>query len=494
MSDLDEPELSERNRPSADPVSADGFFRDIELSAGEFRQLVECATSRLVSFLEALPGQPARDTENIEPVLRLVEEPLPPKGLSANEILALLFDELIPKSFNTTSPGYLAFIPSGGLPQSAVADLIAGTVNRYVGVWQAAPALAQLEATVVRWICDMVGFPASAGGFLTTGGSLANWSAIVTARCCRLPEDFFKGIIYASSQTHHSVAKAAMLAGFPVRNVRVISCDERFRISCDNLHKAIDDDRRQGLTPFLIVGNAGTTNTGAVDDLEALADLAAAEQMWLHLDATYGGFFTLTDRGQAILTGLSRADSIALDPHKGLFLPFGNGTLLVRDAKALSDTHRLDADYMPAMQQADDRIDFCNISPELSRDFRGLRLWLPIKLHGIDAFRRALDEKLDLIAMATAELKTIDGIEIVAEPQLTTIAFRLNRPGLNDDDLNRLNREFLDRINADKRIMLTSTILDGRFVVRFCVLSFRTHAKNIDDCMDAVRAAIADLT
>jgi aromatic-L-amino-acid decarboxylase len=211
--------------------------------------------------------------------------------------------------------------------------------------------------------------------------------------------------------------------------------------------------------------------------------------MWLHLDATYGGFFTLTERGQSILTGISRADSIALDPHKGLFLPFGNGALLVRDASALSEAHRLDADYLPAMQQADDRVDFCQISPELSRDFRGLRLWLPIKLHGIDAFRRTLDEKLDLIAMATAELKTIDGIEIVAEPQLTTVAFRLIRTGLSADDLNQLNRKFLDRINADKRIMLTSTILDGRFVLRICVLSFRTHAKNIDDCMEAIRAA-----
>jgi aromatic-L-amino-acid/L-tryptophan decarboxylase len=492
VSDLDEPVQPERNTPSADPVSADGFFRDIELSGGEFGQLVECATARLVSFLESLPDQPARDTENIEPVLRLVDEPLPSEAVSANEILNLLFEDLIPKSFNTTSPGYLSFIPSGGLPQSAVADLIAGTVNRYVGVWQAAPALAQLEATVVRWICDIVGFPASAGGFLTTGGSLANWSAIVTARRCRLPEDFLKGIIYTSSQTHHSVAKAAMLAGFPERNVRVISCDERFRINCHELREAVENDRSEGLTPFLIVGNAGTTNTGAVDDLEALADLAAAEQLWLHLDATYGGFFTLTERGQAILKGMSRADSIALDPHKGLFLPFGNGALVVRDAKALSDTHRLDADYMPAMQQAEARVDFCNISPELSRDFRGLRLWLPIKLHGIDAFRRALDEKLDLIAMATAELKTIDGIEIVAEPQLTTVAFRLNRPGLDEADLNQLNREFLDRINADKRIMLTSTILDGRFVLRICVLSFRTHAKNIDDCMEAIRTAAVD--
>lgn len=462
----------------------------LELSGEQFRELVDAAIARLVPFLDSLAEQPVADVDEIEPVLQLVEEPLPTTGTTAADLLSLLFDQLVPKCFNTTAPGYLAYIPSGGLPQAAVADLIGGTINRYVGVWQAAPALAQLELTVIRWINDIVGFPAAAGGYLTTGGSLANWSAIVTARRCRLPENFLNGTIYASSQAHHSVAKAAMLAGFPVRNLRSIPTDGQFRIDCSALRGAIEKDRRQGLQPFLIVGNAGTTNTGAVDDLNELADVAERERLWVHIDATYGGFFTLTERGRRVLQGMERADSIALDPHKGLFLPFGNGALVVRNAATLRDAHRLDADYLPAMQDDLSRVDFCQISPELSRDFRGLRLWLPIKLHGIEAFRAALDEKLDLIEQATATLRTLEEIQIVAEPQLSVVAFQLLRAGLDKDELNELNRRFLKQINAGNKIMLTSTMLDGRFVIRICVLSFRTHAKNIDDCLQAIQYAM----
>ena len=467
----------------------DSFHNELELSGKQFRELAAGATEWLEKFLDSLPEQPAWDTDAIEPLLPMAKEPLPDGGRPVDEVFALLFEKLIPKGFNTTSPGYLAFIPSGGLPQSAVADLIAGTINRYVGVWEAAPCLAQLEATVVGWICEMVGFGDGSGGFLTTGGSLANWSAIVTARRCRLPENFLDSTIYVSDQTHHSVAKAAMLAGFPEQNVRTIACDTRFCICLDRLEEAIAEDRQLGRTPFLIVGNAGTTNTGAVDDLDGLADIAEREKLWLHLDATYGGFFALTERGRQVLTGMQRADSISLDPHKGLFLPFGNGALVVRDLQTLYTAHHLDADYLPAMQQDPERIDFCQISPELSRDFRGLRMWLPINMHGIRAFRDALDEKLDLITFAAAELQSIDGIEIVAAPQLTVVAFRLKLAGLDDAAADRINREFLARINAGKRVMLTSTILDNRFVIRICVLSFRTHQDRLEECLSAIRQA-----
>ena len=284
----------------------------------------------------------------------------------------------------------------------------------------------------MRWFCDIIGYPASAGGFLTTGGSLANFSAIFTARRERLPEDFLAGSLYTSSQTHHSVQKAALLAGFPAHNVREIPTDEQFRIRLDVLQHHIEADRQAGLTPFLIIGNAGTTNTGAVDDLTALADIAHQHGLWLHVDAAYGGFFMLTQRGRARLGGIERADSVTLDPHKGLFLPFGTGSLLVREREALKRAHQGEAAaYLPTMQDDPDCVDFCQISPELSRDFRGLRVWLPLKMHGIQPFRQALDEKLDLAAWATAELKKIPEVEIVAEPQLSIVAFRLNRPGLD---------------------------------------------------------------
>ena len=466
--------------------------RTLELSAGELAKMIDAARDRILAHIASLPLQPAADTEGGAALARSLAEPLPREGRPYEELLDLLFTRVIPKSFNTAGPGYLAYIPGGGLPHAAVASLIAESTNRYVGVFAAAPGLAQIEANVVRWFCEMVGYPPSAGGILTTGGSLSNFSALVTARRERLPEDFLKGTLYVSDQTHHSIQKAAMLAGFPPDNVREIASDEQLRIRVDALADAVTRDRAAGLTPFFVVGNAGTTNTGAVDDLTALADLAARERLWLHADAAYGGFFVLTDRGRRILAGLERADSIALDPHKSLFLPYGTGSLLVRDPEALKRAHALSADYMPSMQHDPDLVDFNMISPELSRDWRGLRVWLPLKMHGVEPFCRNLDEKLDLAQWAADELRKIGGIEILAEPQLSIVAFRLRRPDLDQESLNRLNRDAMARINARRRVYLTGTMLGDRFALRICVLSFRTHVDRMREGLEDIRAAVQE--
>jgi aromatic-L-amino-acid decarboxylase len=284
------------------------------------------------------------------------------------------------------------------------------------------------------------------------------------------------------------VAKAARLAGFARGQLRSVPVDERFQVRVDVLRDMIAADRREGLQPLAIVAHAGTTNTGAVDDLGALADLARDEGMWLHADAAYGGFFVLTDRGRQVLRGLSRADSVTLDPHKGLFLPYGTGCLLARRQDDLRRTFPGRGEYMTA-EAADEFVDFCDVSPELSRDFRGLRLWLPLKMHGLQPFRDALDEKLDLTIHAVNQLRSMPGIEVVAEPQLSTIAFRMIRPGRTNDDLNRLNRELLERINARGRVMLSATTLGERYVLRICIVSFRTHRDRIDECIASIRAA-----
>ncbi len=462
----------------------------LEPSADEMRHLVDQAMQYIIAHIESLPDQPAANTEGGAELARSLREPLPEQGQAYSELLQTLFQTAIPRSFNCAGPGYLAYVPGGGIFHAAVADLISDAVNRYVGVWAASPGLAQLEANVVRWLCDIIGYPASAGGFLASGGSLANFSAIFTARRERLPEDFLSGTLYTSSQTHHSVQKAALLAGFPARNVREIPTDEHFRIRPDALQHHIAADRQAGLTPFLILGNAGTTNTGAVDDLTVLADIARQHGLWLHVDAAYGGFFMLTRRGRAQLRGIERSDSITLDPHKGLFLPFGTGSLLVREREALKRAHQGEAAaYLPGMQDDPDCVDFCQISPELSRDFRGLRVWLPLKMHGVQPFRQALDEKLDLAAWATAELRKIPEIEIVAEPQLSIVAFRLNRPGLDMPALNALNHAWLEAINAHKRVLLTGTMLGDRFAIRICALCFRTHQDRMEMCLEDIRAA-----
>jgi aromatic-L-amino-acid decarboxylase len=462
----------------------------LEPTAAEMHRLVDEAMRRIVAHVESLPAQPAMNVEGATEYSRTLIEPLPRKGESYEKLLDFLFDEAIPRSFTAAGPGYLAYVPGGGIFHAAVADLIADTVNRYVGVCAAAPALVQLEANVVRWFCEILGLPGGSGGFLTTGASLGNFSAIVAARKQLLPDDFLRGTLYCSSQIHHSFQKAANLAGFPYANIREVPADAQFRIRVDALEETIDRDRRDGWAPFLIAGSAGTTNTGAVDDLAALARVSREQRCWFHVDGAYGALFALTERGRVALHGIDEADSIILDPHKTLFLPFGTGALLVRDARTLRRAHSLHADYLPGMQQEDELIDFCEISPELSRDFRGLRVWLPLKMFGIEPFREQLDEKLDLIELTMAGLRTIDGIEIVAEPQLTITAFRLVREGA---DLNALNRDLLDRINARKRVMLTPALLDGRFVIRIAIGSHRTHRDRVEMMLEDIRAAVGEV-
>jgi aromatic-L-amino-acid/L-tryptophan decarboxylase len=457
----------------------------LEPDAKEMRRLVDEAMRRIVAHIESLPAQPSVNVDGALDDSRALIEPLPQHGTPYEKLLDDLFNEYAPRSFNAAAPGYLAYIPGGGLFYAAVADLIADSINRYVGVCAAAPALVQLEANVVRWFCEIAGYGAGSGGVLTTGGSLANFTALIAARKSLLGDDFANASLYCSSEVHHSFQKAAALAGFPAANVREIGVDAKFRMRTDELEAAIARDAR----PFLVVGSAGTTNTGAVDDLAAIARIAREHGMWFHVDGAYGAFFMLTERGRAAMRGIEQADSITLDPHKTLFLPYGTGAVLVRDASTLRRAFSSHADYLPEMQREEELIDFCEISPELSRDFRGLRVWLPLKILGIEPFRQALDEKLDLIEFVTAELRKIDGIEIVAEPQLTIVAFRLVKPGA---DLNALNRNLLDRINARKRVMLTPTIYKGDFLIRICIVSHRTHRDRIEMGLEDIREAVKE--
>ncbi len=456
----------------------------LELSEDELRRMVEHATNEIVRHVGSLPTQPLHGTRGSKRLARALRESLPRTGAPFEKLISDFVRRVAPRSLNTASPGYLAYIPGGGILHSAIADLVSDAVNRYVGVWVAAPGLAQIESNVVDWFCEIIGYGKSPrpGGLLTTGGSIANLVALVTARENRLGEDFSRGVVYVSDQAHHSVLKAARFAGLRESQVRVIACDEHFRMRASDLRDAIVKDEIAGLTPFMLIAAAGTTNTGAVDPLVEMADVAKEHGLWLHVDAAYGGFFALTDRGRKVLAGIERADSITLDPHKSLFLPYGTGALVVRDASELRRAHAMRATYLPPSPEDIDCTDFADLGPELSRDFRGLRVWLPIKMHGIGVFREQLDEKLDLALQACDAIRKMPGVEIVAEPELSLFAFRCATDART--------REVMNEINRRQRVFVTGTMVNGRFVIRACVLSFRTHADRIAMFVEDTRTAL----
>jgi aromatic-L-amino-acid/L-tryptophan decarboxylase len=459
----------------------------LEPSSEEMRTMAGGAVEAIVEFVEGLPSAPASDRDGASELAARLREEAPEFGESFDKVLASVL-EASSKGIETGGPGFFGFIPGGGLYASAIAAYVAFAMNRFVNMWETAPALAQIEATVLRWFSDLFDYPPETLGILTSGGSIANLSAIVTARKALLGSDFLDGTLYTSEHAHASVVKAAIIAGFPQRNVRIVPTTSDLRIDVEALHAKMDADRREGFRPFCVIGNAGTTNTGTVDPLVDLVQIAHERRMWLHVDAAYGGFFQLTERGRRALRGIAGADSITLDPHKGMFLPYGTGALLVRDGGRLRDAHHIEAHYLQDMHADEEIPSFTHYGPELSRDFRGLRVWFPVKLHGLQAFRDALDEKLDLARLVYDELSSTPGFELPWEPDLTVVPFRYRFRTIDDETG---NTRLLDEINATKRVFLTSTRIDGRFTLRVCILSHRSHRDRVEECIEIIRRTAA---
>jgi aromatic-L-amino-acid decarboxylase len=457
------------------------------------RAMADAVVARCLAHIESLPAQPAIGDVDAGALCRAMREPAPEHGAALESLLDPLFRDWIPRSFTAPGPGYLAFIPGGGLFPAALADFISGATNRYTGVWMAAPALVQLEANALDWLREWMDFPAEARGLFTTGGSMATFNGILCARERHLGADIRPGVLYASDQAHHSVLKSAKLAGIMPDRVRAIPSDDRFRLRVDLLRDAIDADRRAGLKPFAVVSNAGTVNTGAVDPLEEIADLCGAERLWHHVDGAYGAFFYLVPGLRETLRGLPRADSLTLDPHKGMFLPYGTGALLVRDGAALRAAHEATASYLPAMPHPDEFYDPSQHGPELSRGFPGLRVWLSVKVYGSAAFREAIAEKRALTLDAARRIAALPGVVVDAPPELSLFAFHLARPGGAREAEDAATRALVERVTARRRVMITGCSTHGRYMGRVCVLSFRTHQPRIDALVDDVAAAIGEI-
>ncbi|MDQ3981876.1 MAG: aminotransferase class I/II-fold pyridoxal phosphate-dependent enzyme [Actinomycetota bacterium] len=448
----------------------------------EMEAIARAAVAYAIDFVEARSSAPAVDLEDAYELAETLRAAPPEEPAQFGELLDAIA-RAADKAFDTAGPGYLAYIPGGGLYAAAVADLIACVTNRFVNLAAPAPALVRLEANVTRWLCDLFDFPPEAQGVLTSGGSMANLSAVVTARTVCLPEDFLTGTIYASEHVHHSISKSARLAGFPAGALRPVRTDEELRIDVDDLRAQVRADRDRGRRPFLVVGSAGTVNTGAVDPLDAIAQLADEEGLWFHVDGAYGGFFQMTQRGRGRFRGIERADSVTLDPHKGMFLPYGTGGLIVRRGGDLLAAHRGGASYLPAQSESD-LPDFADYTPELSRDNRGLRVWVPLHLHGVGAFRRALDEKLDLARKVYDALADVDDLDVPWEPPLSIVAFKSRRG-------NDATARILQEVNASKRVYLSGTELDGDRYLRVAVLSHRTDEGRIDEAIEIISKAAA---
>jgi 5-histidylcysteine sulfoxide synthase len=415
------------------------------------------------------------------PTEKMFDDSLPPEqGEDLGQLLQKLVRDLSQHNEIVGHPGYMAYVAGAAQPVAAIGQALAMLLNPYTGTYTTAPTAVQLEEQVIRWFLQMMDLPEEGGGWITTGSSMAIFSAVIAARQAK-PAPLGKRRVYVSDQAHHSIAKALFAAGFMPDETCVLP-SEKGHMPPALLKQQIIQDRQQGLQPILLFASAGTTNTGRVDPLLELADIATQEGLWYHVDAAYGGFFRLLPECD-ILRGMERADSLSLDPHKSFYMPYGTGVLLVRDAAKLRWPRGFESSYMEAPDPA--QPNYSDMSPELSRDFRGLRLWLSIKAFGLQAYRQELQEKWRLARQLATWIETEPKLELTAAPELSILAFRVRQ---DPDD--RKTAALLLAINLSKRFYLTGCRVEKRLQIRVCVLGFRTKGITVQSLMDHIRLSI----
>ena len=459
---------------------------ELEETAQERKALFDKINDFSEEFLESLPNRkafhynthPATEADSFFSIDN--------QKASLDTVLDFFEERVLNTGLNPTSGGHLGYIPGGGIFSSAIADYLAAVTNRYAGEFYASPGAVRMEDALINWAGKLMGYTEGFGGNLTSGGSIANLIALHTAKHHKNIHGsaISKSVVYCTAQSHHSIYKALKIIGLQDAIIRKVSLDTHFKISVKNLEDQIKADEKEGLKPFLLIANAGSTDVGAVDPLVALAGIAKTHKLWLHVDGAYGAFFMLTAQGKEKLKGIEQADSIILDPHKGMFLPYGSGIVLIKNIKHLAAAHSYTANYMRDAH-IDGQYSPSNLSPELSKHFRGLRLWLPLKLYGEQAFSDYLTEKLQLATYLSRQLVVL-GYKVICEPDLSVVAFRLELEQFESDEQ---NKKVLDYIQKDGRIFISSTVLDNKLTLRAAILSFRTHKNEIDLFLDLLKEA-----
>lgn len=498
--------VSAARRPEGATVPARGAdgaaapWPDLALTPERQRELLLAVADRLAGYQGDLADGafPASYPEDGAPPPVPAEPSAPRHGAALDGLLDEIFGRALPSGMMHAHPGFLAHVPSGGLFQGAVGEFVARSLNRFAGAWEAAPGFVQIESNVVRWFCEAMGYGEGSFGYLTTGGSIANFMAL---RCAleRLPEeDRPRAAVYVSADGHFSVARAARLAGVRGDLLRVVPSDAGHRMDTERLRGRLAEDRARGIVPACVVATAGTTNTGAVDDLPAVAAIARDEGVHMHVDACFGGFFRLTERGRRMLAGTELADSVAVDAHKSLFLPHGNSALLVRDRATLHDAFGIgDQAYIPELSDDDgERVDFMSLGPEVTREIRGLTAWLPIKLHGTEAFRRSLDRVLDLADDLALRLAAMPETEVLprAAPHLPTVVFRVGTAAsgaAGSERSDRFHERLGELIRSRGNVYVATSSLPGKGrVLRVCVMHHQTDERVIDRLLTDLRWAM----
>ena len=456
----------------------------LELSQEEMKSygydVVDAIVEHFVTQNDKLPVVSGSRSE----MEKLFLEEAPENPTDAKQVLNFVLDEVMTKSNIVSHPKSYSFVPGPSNYISAMADSLTAGFNIFSGGWQASPAAAEMEIVAMNWLLKIFGFPQKkGGGIFTSGGSMANLTALVTARTVKCGDDFSKAIIYLSDQAHSSNIKAIRVLGFHKEQIRIIPTDGEFKFSLNKLKNAIAKDRIEGLQPFCLIATAGTTNTGTVDPLSDIAKICKEEDIWFHIDGAYGGFAILSEDGKPLLKGIEKADSLTIDPHKWFYQPYEIGCLLVKKHKWLKGTFTEKPEYLRDIEGNASEINFYDHGIELTRRFRALKFYMSVKTFGLGEFRKAISYNIALAEATETYLRKSSNWEIVSPATLAVVNFRYNPIGndLSESELDSLNQYISFKVVESKEALLVTTILNKQVVLRMCLINPRTTFKDIED-------------
>ena len=456
------------------------------MSPEQMLALARQAAELVVRRIENLPGEGAWDGEfRLELEDRLLKSP-PEEGRSASQVIEDAAHGILPIALSLDHPRCFAFIPSQPTWPGVLADFMVAGFNVNQCTWLISSGPSQLELVVIDWFRRWLGYPESAGGLLTSGGSAANLDAFVAAReAANHPE---RPSVYMSNQSHSALVRAARIVGIRPECVRVIPADGRFRMDMDALAEAVAEDRAAGLSPIAVCANAGTSSTGAVDPLEAMADYCEAQDIWLHVDAAHGGFATVTEEGKRLLRGIERADSIVLDAHKWFFQPYEVGGLLVKDLRTLERAFAVKHDILQDTIWGADHPNFSDRNLQLSRSVRALKIWMSVQTFGMAAFRQAVSHGMELAHRIEEYIEDSPVLEMLTPATLGIACFRVNpaNADLGEDVLEEINRTVLARVFWEDRAFISSTLLHGTFALRMCVINHSTTWNDVRETLEVI--------
>jgi glutamate/tyrosine decarboxylase-like PLP-dependent enzyme len=467
------------------PTEDDGRG-ELEMPPEQMLELARLAAELVVARIGGLAEEPAWRGGSRDELESILREAPPEEGRPPEAVIERAAREILPVAGRVDHPRFFAFVPSSATWPGVLADFMAAGFNVFQGTWLGASGPSQLEVVVIDWFKEWLGYPDSAGGLFTSGGSAASLDAFVAAReAAEAPDG---ATVYMSDQSHTALSRAAMIVGVRPEHVRKVPSDGRFRLDMDELTRMVAEDRDAGLAPIAVCGNAGSTSTGAVDPLDAMADFCGAEGIWFHVDAAYGGFAILTDRGKALLRGMERADSIALDAHKWLFQPFEAGCLMVKDLRKLEDAFSVRPEYMQDTEWGRDHPNFGDRGLQLSRSFRALKVWMSIQTFGMAAFRRAVAKGMELAERAEEYVRLSEVLQLANPASLGVVCFRVNPLGteLDDERLEMLNDSVQARIIETGTAMMSSTRLRGLYSLRLCILNHHTTWEDVRSTLEAI--------